>query len=235
MSFNYNISILELLDILGCKPNLEYHRDSNLPDLLNDFLSRIYKHPLFKTADIWTEHPAWRSYEIIEERIDEDREYYEEHPEEFEGNSYEPFFRLSKDKWSELVANYVEIGSDYAAGVVEFGIRDEDLKQENPMVYMLHEEDAPIGWKRFSETLSDYLKYVVCAVLCCESYSTGKNVLEKEGWKYMECEKPKDAPLTPCIFNLAVCCGYDSDAHTILAILSLSDAQCKTVQITKES
>lgn len=34
--------------------------------------------------------------------------------------------------WSELVENYMEVGSDYAAGVVEFGIKGKDLKQKKP-------------------------------------------------------------------------------------------------------
>ena len=57
-------------------------------------------------------------------------------------------------------------------------------------------------------------------------------VLEEEGWTYTECEKPEDAPMIPCIFDLAVCCGYDPDTKTVLAILS--DAKCKAYQITKE-
>ena len=52
MAFHYDISVLELLDILGCQPNPDYQPDPRLPALLNDFLSRAYDHPLFKTADI---------------------------------------------------------------------------------------------------------------------------------------------------------------------------------------
>lgn len=233
MAFHYDISVLDLLDILGCPPNPDYQSDPRLPALLNDFLSRAYKHPMFRTADIWTEHPAWTSHEVLEERVEEDREYYAEHPEELEEDDpYAPFFQLPKEQWSMLVENYLEIGSDFAAGVVEFGIREGDLDQPDPVVCMLHEEDAPTGWKQFSASLTGYLKYVLCAILCGESYHTGQNVLEKAGWTYTECEKPADAPLIPCIFDLAVCCGYDPDTKTVLAILS--DAQCKAFQITKK-
>ena len=233
MAFNYDIPVLELLDILGCPPDPDYQPDPRLPALLNDFLSRACDHPLFETADIWTGHSDWTSYEVLEERIEEDREFYEEHLEELEEDDpLAPFFKLPKEQWSTLVENYLEIGSDYAAGVVEFGIREGDLSQPDPVVYMLHEGDAPTGWKRFSATLSDYLKYVLCAVLCCETYDTGMEVLEEEGWTYTECEKPEDAPMIPCIFDLAVCCGYDPDTKTVLAILS--DAKCKAYQITKE-
>ena len=37
--------------------------------------------------------------------------------------------------------------------------------------------------------------------------------------------------MIPCVFNLSVCCGYDTDTKTVLAILS--DAQCEAYQITK--
>ena len=66
MAFNYNIPVLELLDILGCPPDPDYQPDPRLPALLNDFLSRAYNSPLFKTADIWTKHPARTSYEVLE-------------------------------------------------------------------------------------------------------------------------------------------------------------------------
>ena len=233
MAFNYDIPVLELLDILGCQPNPDYQPDPRLPALLNDFLSRAYNSSLFKTADIWTKHPAWTSYEVLEERVEEDREYYEEHPEELEEDDpFAPFFKLSKEQWPTLVENYLEIGSDYAAGVVEFGIREADLDQADPVVYMLHEVDAPTGWKRFSATLSDYLKYVLCAVLCCETYETGMEVLEEAGWSFEEIERPEDAPMTSCINGLLVCCGYDPDTKTILAILF--DPERKAYRITKE-
>jgi len=232
MPFNYNISVLELLDILGCKPNPDYRPDPRLPALLNDFLSRAAGQPLFRTADIWTGHPAWFSYEAIEERIEEDKDYWEEHPEECEDDSYYPFLRLPREQWPTLAENYLEIGSDCAAGVVEFGIREGDLDRADPPVYMLHETEAPTGWKRFSAALSDYLRYVLCAILCCESYHTGMDVLKKAGWEYSECEKPGDAPMIPCVFDLSVCCGYDADTNTVLAVLS--DARCKAYQIAKK-
>lgn len=233
MAFNYDISVLELLDILDCRPNPDYQPDPRLPALLNNFLSRACDHPLFETADIWTGHPAWFSYEAIEERVEEDREYYAEHPEKLaEDDSYAPFYKLPKAEWSTLVENYLEIGSDFSAGIIEFGIQEGCLDQPDPPVYMLHETELPTGWKRFSATLSDYLKYVLCAVLCCETYETGMEVLEEEGWSFEQCEKPEDAPMTPCIYDLTICCGYDPDTKTILAVLG--DAQYTAYQITRE-
>ena len=124
MAFNYDISVLELLDILGCQPNPDYQPDPRLPALLNDFLSRACKQPLFRTADIWTTRSCWFSNEAIEEWVEEDREYYEEHPEELEeDDAFGPFFKLPKEEWPTLVENYQEIGSDYAAGNVRCAVR----------------------------------------------------------------------------------------------------------------
>ncbi|MCI9159280.1 MAG: hypothetical protein HFF55_09815 [Lawsonibacter sp.] len=231
MAFNYDIPVLELLDILGCPPDPDYQPDPRLPALLNDFLSRACDHPLFETADIWT-WPGQFSYDAIEERIEEDRGYYAEHPEKLKENGpYTPFFKLPKEQWPTLVENYLVIGSDYAAGVVEFGIREADLSQPDPPVYMLHEGD-PTGWGPFCPDLTSYLKYVLCAILCCETYETGMEVLEEAGWSFEELEEPEDAPMIPCIFDLSVCCGYDPDTKTVLAILS--DAECKAYQIAKK-
>ena len=57
-------------------------------------------------------------------------------------------------------------------------------------------------------------------------------VLEEAGWSFEELEEPEDAPMIPCIFDLSVCCGYDPDTKTVLAILS--DAECKAYQIAKK-
>ena len=108
---------------------------------------------------------------------------------------------------------------------------EKDLDQPDPPVCILHEGD-PTGWTQLCPDLSSYLKYVLCAILCCETYETGMEVLEEEDWCFEECEKPEDAPMTACLSDLAVCCGYDPDTHTILAILS--NPQCTAFQITKE-
>ena len=37
MAMNYDLSALELLQILGCEPAADYEADERLPKLLNDF------------------------------------------------------------------------------------------------------------------------------------------------------------------------------------------------------
>ena len=49
-----------------------------------------------------------------------------------------------------------------------------------------HEADDERTWKRFSDTLSGFLMYILCAVLSCETYETAQEVLEDEGWEYIE-------------------------------------------------
>lgn len=61
--------------------------------------------------------------------------------------------------------NYLQIGSDYAAGVVFYGIKENNLVLENPPVYMLHEADELSEWKLITNTLSEYLMCVLLDAL----------------------------------------------------------------------
>lgn len=232
MAMNYDLSALELLQILGCEPAADYEADERLPKLLNDFLSRICENPLFETADIWQD-AAYFSYEIIAETIEENEKYWAEHPEARAESWTDAFSQLPQSEWSTLVPNYLKIGSDYAAGIVEFAILEADLGQENPPVYMHHEADDERTWKRFSDTLSSFLMYILCAVLSCETYETAQEVLEDEGWDYIECDKPETIGRQyDFIEGLSVACGYDAETNTILSVLE--DNECKAFLISRE-
>lgn len=233
MAMNYSLSALEILKILGGKPSPEYVPDPQIPAMLNEFLSMAKGNPLFATPDIYVDRETYFSYDAIQERIEEDGEYWEQHPDECEDDEYYPFSQLPRERWQEKVANYLQIGSDYGAGVLVFGIREEDLGQEDPPVYMLHEEDEPVGWKVFSETLSGFLIYILCgSTLCCETYNTAKNVLEKQGWTYEACGKPADVPKEySFIYGMTVCCGYDKETNTLLA--AQTDGACKAYRISR--
>ena len=233
MAMNYDLSALELLQILGCEPVADYEADERLPKLLNDFLSRIYENPLFETADIWQDGMAYFSYESIAESIDEDVGYWAEHAEEWADSEYYSFAQLPQSEWSTLVPNYLKIGSDYAAGIVEFAILEADLGQKNPPVYMHHEADDERNWRKFSDTLSGFLMYILCAVLSCETYETAQEVLEDEGWEYVECDKPETIGRQyDFIEGLTVACGYDAETNTILSVLE--DNECKAFLISRE-
>lgn len=198
MTIRYNLTPVEIVKLLGyteptSKKELElFEKENNLklPALLFDFLSLARNNPLFSSANIWAEDDSlpYFSYQYIEEGIEDCREDFEEDPEFCEENDFYPFSKIPKEQWSKLVANYLQIGSDYGAGVVWFGIEEKELAQENPPVYMLHEEDALTDWKLIFHTLSDYLMGVLLDVLVCVNYDTAQNVLNKEGWNFYENE-----------------------------------------------
>ena len=147
MSIKYDLTAFEILKLLGYsnpigKESLEVFKKENnlkLSSYLFEFLSVVYNNPLFATADIW--NSLYFSYEDIEERIEEDKEYWAENPDEYIEDEYFKFSKTPKEQWSDYVPNYLQIGSDYSAGVVVFGICEKDLELENPPVYMLHEAD----------------------------------------------------------------------------------------------
>lgn len=80
------------------------------------------------------------------------------------------------------------IGSDYGAGVVSFGIRIQDLQEEDPPVFMNHEADDITEWKKMYEHLSDYLLEAVLTALACIDYSTAQDALEEKGWEFLDYE-----------------------------------------------
>lgn len=196
MAIKYHLTPLEIVKLLGyteptAKEELEqFEKENNLklPTLLFDFLSIARNNPLFSTADIWAnEHLPYFSYQYIEEGIEDCRQDLED-PEFCKENAFYPFTKIPKEQWPELVSNYLQIGSDYAAGVVFFGIEEKDLSQDNPPVYLLHEADPITDWHQLFDTLTDYLMSIVLDILTCESYNTGAYVLDQAGWNLLEYE-----------------------------------------------
>lgn len=197
MSVKYNLSPTEILKLLGytepaAKDELElFEKENNLklPTLLFDFLNLARNNPLFSTADIWATDDTFAdfSYQYIEEGIEDCREDFEDDHTSCEENVFYPFSKLPKDQWSELVANYLQIGSDYGAGVLSYGIEEKDLMQENPPVsYIFYEDDSLTEWKLIFPKLSDYLMGVLLDVLVCVNYNTAQEVLRKKGWSFCE-------------------------------------------------
>ena len=106
MAMNYDRNALEILEILGCEASLDYQPDPRLPVMLNNFLSMARDNPLFRTPDIWVDREAYFSYEDIEERIEEDKDYWAEHPDECD-DPYFPFSQIPKEKWPEKIVQRV--------------------------------------------------------------------------------------------------------------------------------
>lgn len=213
MAVQYNVSAVDIIKMLGCTNPVgkeewkelreqyqnscstdksrmeifeeEYHQ--KLPPILDEFLRLANDRPLFETADIWAAGYCFPyfSYEDIAQRIEEDKEYWEENPEECTDDEYYQFSKIPKEQWKEHVLNYLQIGSDYAAGVVNFGICETDLEKENPPVYYLNEADSIKNWKVLTNTLTEFLGGVVCDMLSGVNYTTAQDVLE-EDWEFCE-------------------------------------------------
>ena len=192
MSINYKLSAVEVLDIFYNIPKKKYMNEKLklIEEKYNIVLPFIFKrfmcssNDILKTADIWDysqQQPFYFLYEWIDitingilkenAKIDSDSEYF-------------PFTELPVSEWNNLVDDYMMIGSDYAGGIVYFGIRKTDLNMENPPVYMYHEANHITEWKLIYNRLSEYLSTVVCDAVSGECYHTAWRVLEDYGWNY---------------------------------------------------
>ena len=235
MSFRYDLTAVEILKLLGyAEPVgkdglLQAEREKNLklPPALFEFWSLTADSPLFETADIWTKRRdfCWFTYDSIQEWIDCEKEYWEKAPQKYADNEYYQLYKLPKEKWKSRVLNYLQIGSDYGAGIVKFGICLGEIEQENPPVYMLIEGSSLADWK-FDDNLSDFLMRSVCDVLCCGEYDTAVDVLEEMGWISEEAYQENfptldiDALLKQkSMYGAdAVCgCAYDEEKHLLVA------------------
>lgn len=203
MRFQYNLTASDLLKQLGytnvVKNNsikkeettcLEQDKNLKLPPVLSEFLNLAKDCPLLSTADVYTNFEQLRFlYDDIQEWIDYDTEYWEKNPEKYKENEYFQLSKLPKEQWEIYVPNYLIIGSDYAAVVVQFGIRLSDIQQDNPPVYMNHECDSIFDWQLFDETVSDFLIRTLCDVLCCTYYNTASHILKEAGWTFRKLSK----------------------------------------------
>lgn len=194
MAIQYDPPPLAVLQFLDCNGSngrsvleeFESTHHIKLPPLLFDFFSAAWNHPLFSTSDIWTTgRPGFRfSYEDMEETIADWQEDWRADPQRFADNFCFQLSQLPKERWPERVSNFLEIGSDYSAGVATFGICVDDLDQPDPPVYMLHEADEKNDWKLLDKTLSLFLMRILADTLTCAMYGTAKEVLGKKGWEY---------------------------------------------------
>jgi len=193
MAINYDWTVMDILGFLGYgkeagKPYVdEFERGHNvkLPVSLADFISITYKRPVFKNSDMWLMEGQWICflYETIECDIEEIQQ--KDNPEEWADEMYDMLSGIPKEKWQDYIEDYLQLGSDYAAGVAIYGIRKKDMDKENPPVYIQIEDDSLTEWKYLC-TLSEYLMAVLCDTLLCIEYGTAWNVLQEEGWTVRE-------------------------------------------------
>ena len=236
MSFRYDLTAVDILKLLGYTElvgkdallQAEHGKDIKLPSALFEFWSLAADCPLFETADIWTKKRDffWFTYDSIQEWIDSKKEYWEKAPHKYADNEYYQLYKLPKEKWKSRVLNYLQIGSDYGAGIIKFGICLDEIGQGNPPVYMLIEGSSLADWK-FDDNLSDFLMSSVCDVLCCGEYDTAVDVLEEMGWISEEAYQENfpaldmDALLKQkSMYGAdAVCgCAYDDEENLLVSV-----------------
>lgn len=249
MKFNYDLSAVEILKLLGYSEPigkdtlLKAERENNLklPSILFEFWSLTADCPLFKTADIWTEKKDffWFSYDGIQEWIDCEKDYWENNPQDCADDEYYEFYKLPKEQWGNCVPNYLQIGSDYGAGVAVFGICLDEIGQDNPPVYGLIEGDSLTDWQIYDNCLSDFLMRSLCDVLSCKEYDTAAHVLKKMGWIVNEVYQENFPDLN--MNNLlkqkstygadAVCgCAYDEEKKLLLsAVIDRIDSRNRRI------
>ncbi len=236
MSFKYNLTVTEILKKMGCKRSKDnilsdQQKGIVIPAVLNDFLSFAVNTDLFSTSDVWvqTRRLIRFLYDDIEENIKDEKEYCKTDKSAAGKSEYYQFHKLPKDKWKDIVPNYLLIGSDFAAGVIEFGICNTDLDKSDPPVYMNHECDSICEWKLYTNSLSEFLMRVFCDVLSCEMYDTAMDALEDEGWS-IETSSDEELKNYEIDFDLLVKypsfydgnallgCAYDEDNHILLLV-----------------
>lgn len=191
MAINYDLTPVNILKILGfdascsrnsdiCLNNFEEEHKYKIPECLKEFMKLAIDNPLFETADFWTQSDSFWTclYHEIELMNEDDDQMYPE------------FVKTPKDEWNRLVPDYLEIGSDYAAGVVTYGICVDDILKDNPPVYAYNEDDDITEWNKEWETVSDYLMTVICDILLEFQYDTASCVLED---KEFTCECYEDS------------------------------------------
>ena len=236
MSFNYNLTVTEILEKMGYTKSSDnilsdQQKGIVLPAVLNDFLSYAITTNLFYTSDVWVQTRSLIRflYDDIEENIEDEKEYWEKDKSAAKKSEYYKFYKLPKDKWKDIVPNYLLIGSDFSSGEIEFGICITDLDQNDPPVYMHHESDSIRKWIHYTDSVSEFLMLVFCDALPCEMYDTVMDTLEEDGWdnKILSVDELNSYEIDlnsikkyPSFYdgNALVGCAYDEDNHILLFV-----------------
>lgn len=211
----YNLSALEIMNLLGYdkpvgKEKLESLEKANhivLPQIYRSFMEIAHECPLLETADIWNSVDRFYFYyDELDERIADECEEWDDDPESYQENTLYQLSQLPHEEWAKRVKNFLEIGSDFAGGIVNFGISPENMGEQDPPLFWHHEADDYMVWKPDpdGEKLSDFLLDVVLNVLALTEYDTAEDALEEMGWEYTELtlEKPLQDCLQECNIDL---------------------------------
>lgn len=190
----YDLSAAGLLRILGFDQRagrtfleqLKQDKQIPLPSVYVEFMELAYQCPLFATSNLWTgASTPWMYYDEIREYVDDLKAHQEDQPVSSR-NRYFPFIQTPREEWPGLTGDYLLIDSDFGGGEITFGIRKEDLDQDDPPVYWHHERDPIARWREDKQSLSGFLLENLWNVLNNVGYDTAERVLEKMGWRIEE-------------------------------------------------
>ena len=197
----YDLSAVEMLKMLGYDQptggewleKLKQEKQISLPKAYTEFMELMVDCPLLGTSNLWigkmehktSAHIPCTFYDQLQEMIDDRKDCWSKCPGKYERSLYD-LFQLPAEEWSQTVDNYLVIGSDYAGGMGEFGIRIEDLQKDDPPVYWHKNADGFSMWKLENEKVSDFLLNVLIESLACVDYQSAEYELETKGWRYEE-------------------------------------------------
>ena len=197
----YDLSAVAILHKLGYDhptgrkwlETLKQDKKIDMPKSYMEFMELMVDCPLLGTSNLWVgkmEHKASACiprtfYDQLQEMIDDRKDRWSKRPGKYERALYH-LFQLPAEEWPQEADNYLVIGSDYAGGVGEFGIRIEDLQKDDPPVYWYKNGDNFSAWKQENEKLSDFLLNVLIEALACVDYQSAEYALERKDWRYEE-------------------------------------------------
>lgn len=197
----YDLSAVEMLKMLGYDQptgrewleKLKQEKQISLPKAYIEFMELMADCPLLRTSNLWIgkmEHKTSARipctfYDQLQEMIDDRKDRWSKRMGKYEKSLYE-LSQLPAEEWPERVEDYLVIGSDYAGGMGEFGIRMGELERDDPPVYWHKSGDDFSAWKPECERLSDFLLNVLIEALACVDYQTAEYALETKGWQYEE-------------------------------------------------
>ncbi len=166
-----------------------------LPKVYEEFLTLAANCPVLGTSDLWTgkmahgmSAPHGTFFDQLQEEISDRTGRWRTPPTQYE-SALLALAPLPREQWP--LKDYLLIGSDYACGVAVFGIRAEDLSQNDPPVWQHTDWSEFSDWKIESETVSDFLRRALFEALAGVDYDTAGDALEKMGWRCEEYFDPE--------------------------------------------
>lgn len=197
----YDLSAITMLKLLGYDQpvgkawleKLKQDNAINLPKTYEAFMMLAVDSPLLGTSNLWVGKMAHKApaclprtfYSQIQEMIASRQGRWSKRPGKYERTLYE-LSQLPVEKWQERFDDYLLIGSDYAGGLGDFGIRLADLAQDDPTIYWHKEDDGLANWRQENDRLSDFLLNVLIEALACLDYPSAEYALAAKGWRYEE-------------------------------------------------